>query len=118
VGVSYGKIGYMKDLATHILDGRLDLAHVATLPNNIIISQLTAVKGIGEWTAHMFMIFSLGRLDVLPTGDLGVRKAMVLQYHLSDLPSPIAMREIALSRHWSPYESVAAWYMWQSLDNA
>jgi DNA-3-methyladenine glycosylase II len=117
VGVSYGKIGYMKDLAEHILDGRLDLKHIATLPSNLLIQQLTAVKGIGEWTAHMFMIFSLGRLDVLPTGDLGVRKAMMIQYALGELPKPLTMQEVATNHSWHPYESVASWYMWQSLDN-
>jgi DNA-3-methyladenine glycosylase II len=78
---------------------------------------LTAVKGIGEWTAHMFMIFSLGRLDVLPTGDLGVRKGMMIQYALNELPSPAVMQDIANAKGWHPYESIASWYMWQSLDN-
>jgi DNA-3-methyladenine glycosylase II len=76
VGCSNAKARYIRDLAQHIYDGRLDLNHIATLPNEAIITQLTAVKGIGEWSAHMFLIFSLGRLDVLPTGDLGIRKGM------------------------------------------
>ena len=117
IGCSYSKAGYMKDLAQHIVDGRLDLAHIATLPNETVIEQLVAVKGIGEWSAHMFMMFCLGRLDILPTGDLGVRKAMMLQYGLTDLPKPPVMHEIALTHHWAPYHSVASWYLWQSLDN-
>lgn len=117
IGCSYSKAGYMKDLAQHIIDGRLDLAHIATLPNDTVIEQLVAVKGIGEWSAHMFMIFSLGRLDILPTGDLGVRKAMMQLYDLPELPKPAVMHEIALTHHWTPYQSIASWYMWKSLDN-
>lgn len=117
IGCSYSKAGYMKDLAQHIIDGRLDLAHIATLPNDVVIEQLVAVKGIGEWSAHMFMMFCLGRLDILPTGDLGIRKGMVLNYGLSELPKPAEMHELALKNGWAPYQSVASWYLWQSLDN-
>lgn len=117
IGCSYSKVGYMKDLAEHIVDGRLDLAHIATLPNNVVIEQLVAVKGIGEWSAHMFMIFSLGRLDILPTGDLGIRKAMMNLYDMPELPKPAEMHKIALSNGWTPYQSVASWYLWKSLDN-
>jgi DNA-3-methyladenine glycosylase II len=117
IGCSYSKAGYMKDLAQHIIDGRLDLADIATLPNNIVIEQLVAVKGIGEWSAHMFMMFSLGRLDILPTGDLGIRKAVMNLYGLPGLPKPPVMHEIALTHGWTPYQSVASWYLWKSLDN-
>lgn len=117
IGCSYQKASYIHDLAQHILDYRLDLAHIATLPNSEIIKQLVAVKGIGEWSAHMFMMFSLGRLDILPTGDLGVRKAMMLQYGLLELPKPAQMHKIALERGWSPHQSIASWYLWRSLDN-
>jgi DNA-3-methyladenine glycosylase II len=116
-GVSYPKIAYMKDLAQHIIDGRLDLEHVSTMPNEQLIEQLTAVKGIGEWSAHMFMIFGLGRLDVLPIGDLGIRKAIMNLYKLKQLPDPPAIVTISNKNKWHPYESVAAWYLWQSLDN-
>ena len=116
-GVSYPKIGYMKDLAQRVLDGRLDLPHISTMPNDQLIEQLTAVKGIGEWSAHMFMIFGLGRLDVLPVGDLGVRKAIMNMYGLRELPNPATIVTISNKNHWHPYESVAAWYLWQSLDN-
>ena len=117
IGCSYSKAGYMKDLAQHIIDGRLDLAHIATLPNDVVIEQLVAVKGIGEWSAHMFMMFCLGRLNILPTGDLGIRKGMVLNYGLDELPKPTVMHELALKNGWAPYQSVASWYLWQSLDN-
>jgi DNA-3-methyladenine glycosylase II len=117
VGLSWAKVRYVKDLAQHILDGRLDLDHIATMPNEQIIEQLTAVKGLGEWSAHMFMIFGLGRLDVLPTGDLGVRKAVMNLYGLKEMPDPTRMVTIANQNNWHPYESVAAWYCWQSLDN-
>lgn len=117
IGCSYQKASYIHDLAQHILDGRLDLDHIATLPNEEIIRQLVAVKGIGEWSAHMFMMFSLGRLDILPTGDLGIRRAMMLQYSLPELPKPAEMHKLALEHGWTPYQSVASWYLWRSLDN-
>jgi DNA-3-methyladenine glycosylase II len=117
IGCSYSKASYIKDLAQHIIDGTLDLDHIATLPNPIVIEQLVAVKGIGEWSAHMFMMFSLGRLDILPTGDLGIRKAMMILYDLPALPTPAAMHELALTHGWAPYQSIASWYLWRSLDN-
>jgi DNA-3-methyladenine glycosylase II len=116
VGCSYGKVSYMKDLAQHIVDGQLDLAHIASLPNETVIEQLVGVKGIGEWSAHMFMIFSLGRTNILPTGDLGVRKAVMQTYDLSDLPKSAEMLQISLQNHWDPYQSIASWYLWKSLD--
>jgi DNA-3-methyladenine glycosylase II len=117
VGLSWPKVGYVKDLAQHILDGRLDLDHISTMPNEQLTEQLTAIKGLGEWSAHMFMMFGLGRLDILPTGDLGVRKAMMNLYGLKELPDPARMITVASKNNWHPYESVASWYLWQSLDN-
>jgi DNA-3-methyladenine glycosylase II len=117
VGASYAKARYIKDLAMHILDNELDLAHIATLENETVIKQLTAVKGIGEWSAHMFMIFSLGRLDILPWGDLGVRKSMQEVYELPTLPSKAEMITVAEENSWAPYQSVAAWYLWKNFDN-
>ncbi|HVX58809.1 MAG TPA: DNA-3-methyladenine glycosylase [Candidatus Saccharimonadales bacterium] len=117
VGLSWAKVRYVKDLASHILDGRLDINHVATMPNDQLIEQLTAVKGIGEWSAHMFMMFGLGRLDILPIGDLGIRKAIQNLYGLRSLPSPEQIITISNKNNWHPYESVASWYLWQSLDN-
>jgi DNA-3-methyladenine glycosylase II len=117
VGCSYAKAAYIKDLATHIEDGRLDLEHIATLPNDEVIKQLVAVKGIGEWSAHMFMIFSLGRTNILPTGDLGIRNAFARIYGLEDT-RPATLLQISLQNHWEPYQSVASWYLWKSLDNS
>jgi DNA-3-methyladenine glycosylase II len=116
-GVSYPKIGYMKDLAQHIIDGRLDMQHIAAMPNDQLIDQLTAVKGIGDWSAHMFMIFGLGRLDILPIGDLGIRKAVQNLYNLPELPAGEQIITIANDNAWHPYESVAALYLWKSLDS-
>lgn len=118
VGLSWAKVGYVKDLAQHIIDGRLDLEHISTMPNVRLIEQLTAVKGIGEWSAHMFMVFGLGRLDILPVGDLGIRKATQQLYGLKSLPDPAQIITIANKNNWHPYESVASWYLWQSLDNS
>lgn len=117
LGLSRAKVIYVKDLARHIDDGRLDLTRLSTLPNNELINQLVAVKGIGEWSAHMFMIFGLGRLDILPVGDLGVRKAAMNLYGLRALPSPDRLQRLSKQNGWEPYESVAAWYLWYSLDN-
>src|SRR5579862_6279072 len=98
-GLSWNKVKYVKDLAQHILDGRLDLDHIATMPNEQVIEQLTAVKGLGEWSAHMFLLFGLGRLDVLPWGDLGVRKAMMQLYGLKEMPDPAMCVTVATKNH-------------------
>src|SRR5262249_36177237 len=100
VGLSWAKVRYVKDLAQHILDGRLDLQHISTMPNEQLIEQLTAVKGLGEWSAHMFMMFGLGRLDILPTGDLGVRKGVMQLYGLKELPTPEQMITVAHKNRW------------------
>lgn len=115
-GLSRPKVSYVKDLARHVLDKRLDLDHIVTMPNEQLIKQLTAVKGIGQWSAHMFMIFGLGRLDILPTGDLGIRKALMAHYRLPRLPDPAMCQAIANENGWNPYESVACWYLWKSMD--
>lgn len=118
LGLSRAKVTYIKDLAQHIVDGRLDMGRISSLPNNELVEQLVGVKGIGEWSAHMFMIFGLGRLDILPTGDLGVRKASMNLYKLRQLPSPQRLRKLSKQNGWAPYESIVAWYLWESLDNA
>jgi DNA-3-methyladenine glycosylase II len=114
VGLSGRKIEYMKDLAQRVHDGRLDLAGLASLGDDEVIERLTEVKGIGRWTAEMFLIFCLGRPDVLPVGDLGLQKAMKVAYSLRALPAPARMQKIA--EPWRPYRSVATWYMWKSLE--
>lgn len=117
VGMSRPKASYVLDLALHIEEGRLQPEKLPKLTNEEVIRELTAVKGIGEWTAHMFLIFSLGRTDVLATGDLGVRMAMKKLYGLPEAPKPDEMRAIADKYNWHPYESIACWYLWKSLDN-
>ncbi len=113
-GLSARKIEYLKDLSSQVSDDRLKLALLPKMPDEQVIEQLVQVKGIGRWTAEMFLIFCLGRPDVLPVGDLGLRKAMQQVYSLAELPSPARMREIA--QLWKPYSSIATWYMWKSLE--
>jgi DNA-3-methyladenine glycosylase II len=113
-GLSKQKIEYVKELARHTHEGRLDFAALQSAADEQIIATLTAVKGIGVWTAQMFLIFALRRPDVLPAGDLGVRKAMQIAYGLEELPKPARMEQIAAP--WRPYCSVASWYLWRSLD--
>jgi DNA-3-methyladenine glycosylase II len=118
VGLSYAKARYVRDLAQKILDGEVVLDELPQLSNEEIVAELTTVKGIGEWTVHMFLMFCLGRMDVLPVGDLGVRMGIQKLYGLDQLPTPVEVRETAAARDWAPYESVASWYVWRSLDNA
>jgi DNA-3-methyladenine glycosylase II len=113
-GLSGRKIQYLKDLALRMSDGRLKLARLPKLPDEQVIEQLVQVKGIGRWTAEMFLIFCLGRQNVLPVGDLGLRKAMQKTYSLDELPSSESMCNIA--QPWKPYRSIATWYMWKSLE--
>ncbi len=116
-GLSNAKAVYIRDLAQHILDGKLEFQNFDDMDNATIIAELVAVKGIGEWTAHMFLMFCMGRLDVLPVGDLGIRNGIRKLYGLTDVPTPTEVTEIAVKNGWQPYESVASWYVWQSLDN-
>jgi DNA-3-methyladenine glycosylase II len=117
VGVSGQKLSYIRDLSARTEDGTLKLSRLARMNDEEIIEMLTAVKGIGVWTAHMFMIFSLGRLNVLPVGDLGVRKAIARAYELPGLPDAATIEAVAENRQWKPYCSVAIWYLWRSLEN-
>jgi DNA-3-methyladenine glycosylase II len=118
VGFSWAKAGYIRDLAGHIKDGKVRFDKLDTQSNQEIIAELTDVKGIGEWSAHMFLIFCVGRLDVLPTGDLGIKNGIRSLYGLDSVPSPQQVIEIAEQNKWHPYESVASWYIWRFLDNA
>jgi DNA-3-methyladenine glycosylase II len=113
VGLSSKKIEYLKDLSIRIADHRLDLNLLYTMTDEDIINQLTEVKGIGRWTAEMFLIFCLGRPDVLPVGDLGIRKAIQRVYSLPELPTRSTI--LAISQPWKPYRSVATWYLWKSM---
>ena len=113
VGLSTQKAGYLKDLASGFLDGRIQSQRLARLSNELIIEELVSVRGIGRWTAEMFLIFALNRPDVLPVDDLGIRKAIQRWYGFGTLPSARTIRR--LGRPWHPYETIASWYLWRSL---
>lgn len=113
-GLSYMKISYIKDLSSKVESRELRLSHMKDLSDEEVVESLTQVKGIGRWTAEMFLIFSLGRQDVLPVGDLGLRKGIQRLYLLSELPQKDQMEKIA--QKWRPYRSVATWYLWRSLN--
>jgi DNA-3-methyladenine glycosylase II len=113
-GLSRPKISYLCDLARHVLEGALDLPGLRELPDDEVASRLVAVKGIGQWSADMFLIFHLGRADVLPVGDLGIRRAAERSYCLPAMPSPEELRAIAES--WRPHRTLACLYLWESLD--
>ena len=113
-GLSAQKTAYIRDLARHTRDGRVVFEELQQLSDEAVIETLTMVKGIGVWTAHMFLIFALRRPDVLPTGDLGIRSAIRKAYGLAELPKPSKIEDLA--RQWRPYCSVASWYLWRSLE--
>jgi len=114
VGLSKQKLSYLRDLADKTHSGALDFSRLPDLPDAEVIKCLTQVKGIGVWTAHMFLMFALRRPDVLPTGDLGIQMAIRKHYRKRKLPKPAQMEKLA--KGWSPYRSVACWYLWRSLD--
>ena len=115
LGLSQQKLTYIRGLARMTRDGLVRFDHVHTLEDAAIIEHFTQVKGVGVWTAQMFLIFALRRPDVLPTGDLGVRAAIKKAYNLRELPTPAEMEQIAAA--WRPYCSIASWYLWRSLEN-
>ena len=112
-GLSGMKIDYLKDLARNIEEGRLDMKSLPKMSDDEVIENLTQVKGIGRWTAEMFLIFSLGRQDVLPVHDLGLRKGVQMAFSLTELPKPKEVEK--LGERWRPYRSIATWYLWKSL---
>jgi len=114
VGLSGQKTEYIRDLARHTRDGRVRFEELPELPDEEVMARLTAVKGIGVWTAHMFLIFALRRHDVLPTGDLGIRNAIRKAYGLEALPLPGEIESMA--ERWRPFCTVASWYLWRSLE--
>jgi len=114
-GLSGQKTSYIRDLAARTLAGEVDFALLPAMSDEQVIEMLTRVKGVGVWTAHMFLIFALQRPDVLPVGDLGVRTAIRKAYRMRALPKPARMEKIA--RAWRPWCSVASWYLWRSLDS-
>jgi DNA-3-methyladenine glycosylase II len=115
VGLSTQKTRYIRDLADRVQNKSLDLDALAELPDVAVVDALTQVKGIGRWTAEMFLIFRLHRPDVLPVGDLGIVNAVKRAYGLRQVPTASRLERIA--EPWRPYRSVACWYLWASLDN-
>jgi DNA-3-methyladenine glycosylase II len=111
-GLSGRKAEYIRDLARHFAEGRIHAAHWDDMDDEDIIAELVAVRGIGRWTAEMFLMFNLLRPDVLPVDDLGLRKAVGLHYGIDPLPAAVR----ALGEQWRPWRSVATWYLWRSLD--
>lgn len=115
VGLSRAKVGFLRSLAEHVEAGELELERMDRLDDETVIAELVAVKGIGVWTAHMFLLFHLERPDVLAVGDLGIRAAMRSAYDMPDLPAPAEMERIA--EPWRPHRSTACRFLWRSLDN-
>lgn len=114
-GLSRAKVSYLRSLAEHVISGELELERLDDLSDEEVIAELVAVKGLGLWTAQMFLMFHLDRPDVLPTGDLGIRRAMERAYGLDGLPDPATMERIA--EPWRPFRTLASRYLWRSLDN-
>ncbi len=112
-GLSHAKVRYLRSLAEHVVDGSLELDHLDELPDEEVIAQLVSVKGLGLWSAQMFLIIHLRRPDVLPVGDLGIRKAIMTRYGLPALPGPAEITEIA--EPWRPYRTLASLFLWRSL---
>jgi len=114
-GLSRQKIAYLRDLSRRVEAGDLALNQLDVMSDEEVIAALTSVKGIGRWTAEMFLMFRLHRPDVLPVGDLGIVKAVQRAYGMRKLPTPERLTK--LGEQWRPYRSVACWYLWASLDN-
>ena len=115
-GLSGSKVEFLRDLARRVRDGKLDLRRLAKLPDEDVVAELIEVKGIGRWTAEMFLIFHLARPDVVSTGDLGIRRAVQIAYGLEELPGPTELERIA--EEWRPHRTLACLYLWRSLANA
>ena len=115
LGLSTQKVAYIRDLARHTRSGKVVFQDLAALADDEVIQRLTEVKGIGVWTAHMFLMFALQRTDILPTGDLGLRNAIRKAYHLEALPTAEEMERMA--GRWRPYCTEASWYLWRSLES-
>jgi len=114
-GLSRAKIAAIKDIAAKTLEGVVPTSRaIARMESELIISQLTSIRGVGPWTVEMLLMFKLGRPDVLPVTDYGVRKGFALTYKLKDLPTPKEL--LAHGEKWRPYRSIAAWYLWRALD--
>ncbi len=115
-GLSGRKVEYIRDLASHVLDGELELDRLGELADEEVVEEIVAVRGLGVWTAEMFLLFHLERPDVLSGGDLGIRKAVQIEYGLEEMPPPTRVLEIG--EPWRPHRSLASLYLWESLANA
>ena len=113
-GLSRAKTTYLRSLAEHVIDGSLELDRLDALDDDAVIAELVAVKGIGEWSAHMFLMFQLERADVLAPGDLGIRKGIQIAYGLEAMPTPAEV--IAIAEPWRPYRTAACLYLWRAID--
>jgi DNA-3-methyladenine glycosylase II len=116
LGLSNAKVKYVKDLAAKLLSGEVNLNGISKLNEVEIMNELTKVKGIGPWTVHMFLIFVLGKPNILPVGDLGIKKAIMLNYNLKKLPTSEEVFYIAKNNNWEPFSSYASLYLWKSID--
>jgi DNA-3-methyladenine glycosylase II len=114
-GLSRAKVAYLRDLAQHVEEGTLELDRLDELPDEEVSAQLTAIKGLGQWTADMFLMFHLRRPDVLPVGDQGIRRAVQVEYRMRKLPDAKRLEKVA--RPWRPHRTLACLYLWSSLDN-
>lgn len=114
-GLSRAKVGFLRSLAEHVISGELELERLDRLPDEDVIAELVAVKGLGEWTSHMFLMFHLERPDVLAVGDLGIRRAIERSYALGELPAPAEVERIG--EPWRPYRTLACRFLWRSLQN-
>jgi DNA-3-methyladenine glycosylase II len=113
-GLSRAKTAYLRSLAEHVIEGSLELDRLDELDDDAVIAELVAVKGIGEWSAHMFLMFQLERADVLAPGDLGIRKGIQIAYGTETLPTPAEV--IAIAEPWRPYRTAACLYLWRAID--
>lgn len=116
LGLSRAKTIYVKDLSSKLINGEITLKGIGQKSNSEIMDELKKVKGIGEWTVHMFLIFVLGRPNILPKGDLGIKKAIMLNYNLKNIPSSEEVIKISKNNGWEPFTSYASLYLWKSID--
>jgi len=114
-GLSHAKVNFLRSLAEHVIDGSLELDRLDELGDDEVTAELVAVKGLGPWTAHLFLMFQLQRPDVLPVGDLGIRRAIMVRYGLDEMPTPSEAEQIA--QPWRPYRTLASLFLWRSLRN-
>jgi DNA-3-methyladenine glycosylase II len=115
-GLSHAKVKYLRSLAEHVVDGSLELDRLDKLPNEEVRAELVAVNGIGPWSADLFLMFQLERPDVLPVGDLGIRRAIMVRYGLATMPVPA--EALRIGEPWRPYRTLASLFLWRSLHNA